>query len=307
MLEEDRTSKGVTHVNRIMAILVALLAGVTLLVGACGGGNDETVDLPGGGEVSVSDDLPDDFPDDFPLPDGADVQSSYSGEQGGVSGSVVSFNVDGSVDDVTSFYEDELGGDGPWTSQSNGNVGGSAFFSATHEDGNRGAYVQITETDGTTNLFVTIGEGDGIVPDDNGGATPDDGSDDNEPTADTSDSDEPSAELPPEEDLPDDYPQDDVPLPDDARVTAATSLSSGGVNTFVIEFYSKDSAEDLAEYFKGELEGNGWTEALTSTSDGEVFASYTKGESGNNGVFITIAASDVDGYNRVSLSLSSDS
>jgi hypothetical protein len=291
----------------MMAILIVALLAVGAIFAACGGGDDDTsVDLPGGGEVNVGDDLPDDFPDDFPLPDGADVQSSYSGEQGGVSGSVVSFNVDGSVDDVSSFYEDELGGDGPWTSEANGDIGGSTFYNATHEDGDRVAYVLITESDGNTNLLVTIGEGDDIVPGDDDDPTQDDASDDDEPTADSGDDDDdqPAAELPPEENLPDDFPQDEVPLPDDARVTSATSLSSGGVDTFLLEFYSEDSIDDLKSHFKSELEGNGWTEALTSTSNGEVFATYTKGESSQDNVIVTIAASDVDGYNRVSLSVS---
>ncbi|HEY8172659.1 MAG TPA: hypothetical protein VIH21_06200 [Dehalococcoidia bacterium] len=285
--------------------LVATLLFASGALVACGGGNKKTVNVPGGGKVSVSDKLPDSFPDDLPVPNGADVQGSYSGEQGGIEGVIATWSSDDSVDDVKSFYEDELGGDGPWVSDSKGDLGGSAFFTAKNKDGSKLAYILVSEVDNKTSLVITVGDNTDSV---------DNGDDSAEDTPTSSDGDDSSSDgssgdssedvsLPAETDLPDDFPSSEVPLPSGARITSATSFTSNGISTHLIELYSKDSVDDLKDEFKSKLEGNGWTEALTTTTNGEVFATYTKGEGTDNGVLLTIGKSEVDGYNRVSVSV----
>jgi hypothetical protein len=104
-----------------MLVLVLVLA---LATAACGG-DDTTVDLPGGGEVDIDQgddggitvegpsggevnigtgDYPEGWPTDFPVPDGASPAYSV-----GAAGSVsVWFSTDQTVDDVVAFYTSAL-------------------------------------------------------------------------------------------------------------------------------------------------------------------------------------------------------
>lgn len=290
-------------------IIVAM--GLVLLLGAaftaaCGGGG-KTVKVPGG-EVSVSDKVPDDFPDSFPVPDGADVQGSYTGEQGGVSGTVVTWEVNKSVDDLKTFYDDKLGGDGEWKSVSDGNIGGSVFYSAESKDGKKVAYVNVTEADGKTTLIVIIGDkedtstgdgssGDGSSGGDSSGGDSGDGSGDSteQPTI--------EAELPEEVDLDADFPKDDVPLPDGARVTNSSSFTNAGQTSFIIQMYVKGDASDIADDLKGKLEGKGWVESFSSNQNGEYFASYGKGDPATSTMNIGVLKSEVSGYSEVNLTV----
>jgi hypothetical protein len=287
-------------------IAVAVLAISAFAASAACGGDDKTIDV-GDGEVNVSDDLPDEFPDEL-VYDGADLQGSIQGETSGIEGIVATWSTDDDADDVKSFYEDLFDGEGDWTSDSKGDLGGSSFFTAKHSDGQRVAYVLVGSGDVTgedkTSIVITVGDdpslssGDG---DDSSGdgdeATPDDGGS----GGDGGDAD---ASLPEETDLPDDFPEDEVPLPDDIRVTGASSFSGSGVTTYLIEFYSQDSVDELKDAIKGDLEDAGWDETVTTTSNGAVFATYTRGDgSDGQAVIVNIGDADVEGYSVVSLSV----
>jgi len=289
-----------------MGIALGMLLTLGLVASACGGGDDDNPFVPG--DQDVSEDLVDEFPDDFPVYPGADIQGSYRGESGGQEGIVAIWSTGDSLEDVSDFYDEELA-DGPWKSNANGTAGDSAYWNAENEDGSRSAYVTVASQEGDTAITVIVGDNPDSSSGD-GDATPDDSGDgDDDPTPDDSDDGgQPAAELPDEVELNDDFPSDSVPLPDNARVTSSTSFSQGGSNTFFVEFYSEDSAEEVQDYFDRELTGNGWTESFTSSSNGELFATYARADdpdgATNNGVVVTIRDSDVAGYVQVSLSVS---
>ena len=290
---------------RLAALGVVALMGLAFLA-ACGGGdNNKTIDT-GDGKVTVSDDLPDEFPDDFPVYKDADLQGSYQGENEGVSGIVASWTTGDSADDVTNFYKDKLNGDN-WKIQSSGTSGGGSFFVVLNKDESKAGYVVIGEADGDTSIIVTVGDnpdsasGDGSSGDDTEDTSGEDTSGNDNSSGDDGSS---SAQLPEEQDLSDDFPSDRVPLPDDSRVTSSSSISSGGQNSFFVEFFSKKSTDELRDYFKDTLTGKGWTEALASESGGEVYLSYTPSdESAASSVTVIITDANVDGYRTVSLSV----
>jgi hypothetical protein len=292
----------------IAALLVLLVAGFAV---ACGG-DDKTIATEDG-EVTFSDDLPDEFPDDFPVYDGADLQGSYRGESEGVEGIVATWTTGDSIDDVAAFYEEELDGDN-WKIESQGSQGSfGSFYFALNSDDSKMAYVLISRSDDETTILVTVGDNDGSVPGGDGSSGDDDSGDGSsgDDSGDAGSSDDGSgddgssgsADLPEEQDLPDDFPADRVPLPSGARVTSSSSLSSGGTDTHFVEFYSQQSADELADYFKSELADKGWTESLSSESNGEMFLSFSEGEAGTSGVTIIIADSPVDGYRLVTISV----
>jgi hypothetical protein len=288
-------------------ILAFTLAAATAW--ACGGGDgDDTIDI-GDGEVNVSDDLPDDFPDDFPIYDGADFQNAITGEQGGVEGLIATWETDDSFDDVKSFYDSEFS-DGPWTSTGSGTTGDeSAFWSVQNTDDEKAGFVTILGADGKTNISVVISDELSDLPtveSDEGDSGDDEGSGDGEDdgSGGGSGDDVPAADLPEESELPDDFPSDEVPLPDDIRVTSSSSFASGGVTTHIVEFYSQDSVDDLASHFKDEYEGRGWTQSFQTESDGQVYAAYAENaDATGTTVTVTITESLVEGYNTVGLTV----
>jgi hypothetical protein len=314
------------HLIKLTWLAVPLFV-LGTLVAACGGGDDETIDLGDGDEVTVSEDLPDDFPDDFPVYDGADVLGSISGEQAGEEGTVVTWETDDSAEDVTAFYEQEFE-DGPWTTTSEGSFGGLGNF--TVENGDQAAYVLISETDGNTTIVVTYGAkgdlgfedgdssdgddgssdgDDGSSDGDDGSSDGEDGSSDGDDGSGEDDGSSGSAELPDEVEVDDDYPEDEIPLPDAARVTSSSSFASGGNRSIFVELYVETTVDEAADYYATTLEGAGYSEGFRTETDGEVFMSYTKGDDPaivtGEGVLVNVAPSEVDGYVLVSLTITS--
>lgn len=284
--------------------LAALLVIAAVAVG-CGGDDKKTFDT-GDGKVSVSKKLPDNFPKELQYKD-ADFEGSITGENDGIKGAVATWTSKDSVDDVASFYRDALKGD-KWKSTSSGDFGDGSFFTAESADGKTAVYVAIGSNDGKTSITVTYGDnpsgssptedtGDGDSGDEETPeATSDSGSD-----GDSGDSDVP---LPDEANLSDSFPSSRVPLPDDIRVTSSSSFEAGGAETYYVEFYSKDSIDDLAKFFKDALPGKGWTNAFSAESDGTVTQSYTPADtSANEGVNLSISKSDSAGYNVVNLTV----
>jgi len=296
--------------NRYMALLTAILA-IGLSAVACGG-DDKTIDLGDGNSISAGDDLPDDWPDDFPVYDGADFQGALTTNTDEGDGTSASWTTGDDYDEVRSFYENELD-QGPW--KASGTISSTSDFTTwnvTKDGDDRAAFLSITQSDGEVLIAVTLvtgalsGDGD---PSGNDGddPTPDEGSGDEDPTAesDSGDGDAPSAELPDEVDLDEDFPSDTVKLPDGARVTSSSSFSGSGIETHVLEVYVDDSVEDVAQFFEDELPNEGYAQTFTSTTDGEVFASYgPEGGTGQESVLLVISDSDVEGYTLVNLTVS---
>lgn len=284
--------------SKLLLVLAALIAALSL---ACGGGDDKTVDIPGGGQVSISGDLPDDFPDDFPVYDGADVRGSVNSTQEGAEGYEVIWETGDGVDDVSAFYNDAFE-KGPWKSTSTTDLGATGrSYTVENQGDDRLASLIISTADDKTSIIAFIGQ-EGSASGNGGGGDDATVSPDDPGDGDGSES-SPNADLPDEANLPDDFPDERVPLPDGARVTTASSITSGGTKSFIIEVYSEDSVDELAEFFSGALKDKGWTEALKTEAEGDVFATYTSGDpaASQEGVTITITTSDVEGYSVVSM------
>jgi hypothetical protein len=284
---------------------------------ACGGGDDdggtirvgdEEIDIPDDVDVDSSgDSVPDGFPDDFPVYDGADVVSGFRGEQDGEEGFYVVWETDDSVEDVQAFYESAFE-DGPWTSEGTIESGSTVILSATHEEDQLIGGVTLAEVDGKTQISAFVGD------DSSGDSSSDDGSSDGDSSSDNGDEDESSgdgdssgdsADLPDEADLNDNYPEDEIPLPDNARVTSSSSFSSGGNSSVFAEIYVEAPVDEVAEYYESTLASAGYSESFKTESDGEVFLTYSKDTetfSGDSAI-VNITPSDVEGYTLVNITV----
>jgi hypothetical protein len=287
-------------VNRLAAMTIAF-AVLLLTAGACGGGDDKTIDVGNGDEVTVSDDLPDEFPDDFPVYDGADLQGAVRGEQDGVEGIVATWTTGDDLDDVTNFYEDAFE-NGAWASVTNGAAGGSTYWAVEENDGDKVGYVAVSGGDEVT-IIATVGDDPNAQadPGDTGdGATDpstDGGDSSGDEASDSGDGTDVSADLPDEVDLPEGFPSDLVPLPDSARVTTAQSYSADGTDTFLVGFHTKDTAQEVGDYYKRELEGKGFTQSLQTSDANGVYAAYAENADGTGTiVVISVNAGSIEGY-----------
>jgi hypothetical protein len=110
------------NARRFAPALLALV--LPFAAAACGGGDEKTVDLPGGGQVNASPsgggitvegpsggqvnigtgDYPEGWPSDFPVPEGATPAYSI-GAEGSV---MVWFSTDQSTEEVKSYFQDAL-------------------------------------------------------------------------------------------------------------------------------------------------------------------------------------------------------
>jgi hypothetical protein len=266
---------------------------------SCGGGDDKTIDLPGDGDLTVSkDDPPEGFPDDFPVYDGADFIGGSSQTVDGAKALNASWETDDDASDVQEFYTDKLNS-GNWRTLSTATLNDTLSITFERDGGDATGQVSVVDDGGTTTIVVVIGEGFA----DTGG---DDGSDgsggDATDTPDDSGSGTSDDDLPDEVDLPSDFPADRVPLPDDARVTQAVTATADGATSYVLQFYSEDSVEEVADHFKSELEGNGFAQSFTSSQNGAVTAIYAENEDGTGiAVTVTVTVSEVPGYTSTAL------
>ena len=111
--------------------------------------------------------------------------------------------------------------------------------------------------------------------------------------------------FPDEVDLPDDFPSDRVPLPEDARLVAANSLSSNGELGFALTLYSSDSVDDLAQSYQDKLEGKGYSQTYESSDANGVYAAYSENSDGSGAVVtITVSEGDIQGYSLAVFSVS---
>jgi len=281
----------------LMVGLLSLLA----VASACGG-DEKEITIPGdGGDVKITTggDLPDEFPDDFPIFEGAKLTGSLKGEQEGQAGFSVTWETDASPEDVTDFYKEALGKD-PWKTSGVITTGEGAMITFTRADNEDfGGLVTVSSSDDKTLLVVFVGEGTGLAPSDEA---------DEEPTPEeeaTPQEEEPSAqaELPDEVALPDDYPSDVAPIPDGARVTDASSFTTGGQTSFAVNYLTKDDPESVADFYGGEVPGNGWSETSRLSSDGEVFLTYENQDEAAQLMFSISPSGDYEGYTEVTIVL----
>jgi hypothetical protein len=293
--------------KKIPFLLVSFLVlALGVIAVGCGGGSKKTVDLGNGNKVSVGGGVPSDFPSDFPKYSGANVQGSYTGTEGDVKGTVVTWTTGDSVDKVTEFFNSAFK-DGPWKSTANGTISGNSYWAADSADGTKRAYVMVSESSGETSIIAAVGPKDSGSSSSGDSTSTSGSSSSDTPSSDSSSSDssgEPtqaSEPLPDEVKLSDSFPKDRVPFPDGARVTADSSFSSGGMTTNSIELYVKDSPENVANYFKNEMPKHGWENAFSSTANGEWVLTFSTGD--NEGLTISVSESSTSGYAQVSLTV----
>lgn len=279
-----------------MLVCAALAGAVALGAVGCAGGSKKTVDLGNGNKVSVGNKLPSTFPDDFPIYKGADLQGAVEGEQGGIKGTVATWTTGDALEKVRAYYNDAFSGD-PWKQQATGAAGGASYWSTQNSKTGKVGYVSITGGD-KVSIIAAVGDN----PDQaNAGAS-------GTPAVDVTQTDasdasaSPNTELPSEVSLPKDYPSSRVPLPPGSRVTLANQVSANGTQSYTIAFYTKDSGEQIATFYKDRLEANGFTQSLQTTAADGVYAAYAENPDGSGGI-VTLAVSpgDVPGYQQVAL------
>jgi hypothetical protein len=289
--------------TKFLSLLLAAFA-FALAFAACGDDGETTI-RGDNGDVTLSEDLPDGFPDDFPIYDGADFVGGARSTEEGAIGIVATWETRDDAEDVIAFYEDELSGDGNWVEVSQTTSPDGVFIIFQHaDDESRAGSVTVVREGDTTTIAVIIGESDDLIGDDgdDGDGSGSDGDDDGADDDGDDDGATGGADLPDEVELSDEFPSDRVPLPDGARVTNTSSLSTAATTTHFVEFYSETSTSDLRDYYEDELPGNGWTEVFTSTEGGEFFLSYAD-DTSTESLLITIGESEVEGYAIVSITV----
>jgi hypothetical protein len=295
---------------------IALMAASTAMIAAVacgGGGDDKTIDLGDGNEITVGDELPDDFPDSFPIYDGADLQGTTRGEQDGISGIVATWTTGDSFDDIVAFYNEAFES-GEWSVTLSGSAGGSTYWAVGNADGSKVGYVAITEGEDTL-ISATVGDnpdgatssgGDSAedVSDDDGSSdgdslSGDDGSSDGDSlSGDDSGGSTSGAALPDEAALPDDFPTDLVSIPSGARITSGQSYTANGQTSFIVGFVTEDSADEVGDAFDSEMTGKGYAQTLKTSDGNGVYSAYTQNEDGTGAVIVLSVneSTSYDGY-----------
>ena len=290
-------------------LLLTPLVLAAALVAGCGGGSKKSVTI--GDTKYETGSLPSGFPKDFPIYSGAKFKGAISGTQGSEKGYVATWETGDSIDKVKSYYSEQFGGKSSWAQDSVTDSGAGAFFTAHNKSDSKAAFLTIATGDGNTSIAVFAGDNmsdssGSSSSSENATATKSSGTSKeatSESGASGATSTPETVPLPAEAKLPKDFPSDRVPLPKGVRVTGATSVSSDGSSTFIVEFYVKDTPEHVADFLKGEWVKHAWTVAVTSNS-GSTFVLSLTGENGTDGITASVDESDTPGHARATLSVS---
>jgi hypothetical protein len=284
------------QVRKLILVLTPLALAAALVAG-CGGGGKKSVTI---GDTKIeTGGLPSGFPKDFPVYTGASFKGAISTTQQGEKGFAATWETGDGIDKVKSYYGDQFGGKSNWAQDSATDTGAGAFYTVHKKEDNKVGFLTIATADGKTAIVVFAGENTSAA----GRSTPPAEKATRESAASGATSTPDTASpLPAEVKLPKDFPSNRVPLPSGARVTSASSFSSGGTSTFIIEFYVKDTPERVADFLKTEFAKHGWTDAVTSTARGNFFVAFT-GENGSDGATASIEESDTAGYAHAALSV----
>lgn len=100
------------------------------------------------------------------------------------------------------------------------------------------------------------------------------------------------------DELPDDWP-DDVPFPDDAKVTGGGASTTGGQSGFYASATTGDSIDDVMDFYKEKLDG--YKQTTTYSGGGSAYATYS-GAAGT----VTVTVAETDGKTNISLAISRD-
>ena len=93
-------------------VFIAIVGVVSMLaVGVACGGDSKTIKTEDGDVEIKEGKLPDDWPKNFPVFKDAKLLGSLRGEQEGIEGSVVTWEVKKDLDEVRDFYNEQFDGD----------------------------------------------------------------------------------------------------------------------------------------------------------------------------------------------------
>jgi hypothetical protein len=103
-------------------------------------------------------------------------------------------------------------------------------------------------------------------------------------------------------DLPDEFPKDMVPVPDDADVITTSTLDNGDGVAYTLIYNTSKNVDEIADYYSDALKSK-WNEVMKTSSDGSVFLAFASESDGSgDGVQITAGpASDGSDMTGVSV------
>lgn len=218
--------------------------------------------------------------DDIPIYPGANEAEEFSMSVGGAEYGDFEriewryYDVDAAVDDVASFYEDEMP-DYDWDEVMTMNLGEMAWNYWEKSGGDTGAYIGVAENDGDTILWMWRGQG--LDSEDNGDETPEDG-----------------GETPDVEFTAGDFTWDDIPLYPGADEAEEFSMAMAGgdegdCGRLEWRYYEVDGdVEDVASFYEDEMPDNGWEEVMNMDL-GEMAWSYWQKEGEKIQAYVGVA------------------
>lgn len=228
--------------------------------------------------------LPAAFPDEIPLYPDSRVISSIVQIRGDDAGYIVVFDTDDARQDVANFFEDALSED-PWQVEV-GQTGRDStvlqFSNIEDADIEGVALAAESKDDQVTTIFMSIN----VV----GGA------DDN----DVEDF-EPGQSRP----LPAGFPAEQVPQYPDSTIIETGFQRAPGGDQFIASMVTQDEPSDVMEYYRDQLEGNGWTvedapEGSSTMADGSLI-NFTSEDGATAGTVEAGALAEDGDFTRVNI------
>jgi len=270
----------------IMLALVLMLSCSALI--ACGGGDDNTPEQTKQNQQDNSTPKPASGSftwDDIPLYPGASDAEKFSMTIPGAETGEYEriewryYTTNDSVDDVISFYADEMPDNG-WAEMATMSMGETSwsFWSQNNEE--TGAFIGVMQDDGHTILWMWRGEG--LVS----GDDEDDSIPTSTPTK-TQSSDSGTGDL----------NWDDVPVYPGASQAEEFSMTIPGAETGDYEkiewryYETGDSVDNVDSFYADKMPDNGWEETI-SMNMGEVSWSFWSKDTGDTGAYIAVINDD---------------
>ena len=287
----------------LLAVVPAIVVGA--IVFALAGGGDSGSKSVGGvldfffrqgsspeNVQSFQGEAPPTFPTDFPVYDGASIYAGFQiiPEQGnGVSYYVIGSTPD-DIDKVYNWYINAFNGD-TWAveiARSSDDFTGVRFTRPDDPDVSGDVTLHQSELDERTTIFVTYQDltpAQGVGP------------------ADT------KFVLKASRPLPANFPSSDIPIYDskngESVVTDTYIEKAPGGTSYIVSFLTKDSQDDVIEFYRDAFEAKGWTvedaenDAATSFQVGIAFTDGPKQEV--QGTILTDAFEDDTSYTKVDI------
>ena len=185
--------------------------------------------------------LPAGFPKDFPQYRGADIVASFTIDSGQGLLYLVIYNTSARPNDVASFYQQKLDAD-PWqveAAQIDEKLSRMLFSRPDNADVQGDISIHRSDLDGRTSIFVSY----------------------QDLAATRRGSNDTTFSLGPSRTLPPGFPSD-VPIykgKEASTVTETFFQRGSGTTTFIITFLTKNSQDDVVDFYRDAFEKKGWT------------------------------------------------